>query len=78
MVAPECISLLVSQKIRDPGGGGALKLPPPSLLRSQKLLYQSSPYHACAFAQVHMMHIPVGIFSRIRGFDHFTTISKKK
>ena len=28
MVAPECISLLVSQKIRDPGGGG-FKTPPP-------------------------------------------------
>ena len=31
-------------------GGGDFKSPP--LLRSRKLLCQSSPYHTCAFSQV--------------------------
>ena len=35
----------VFEKANDPGGGG-FKSP----LQSQKLLYQSSPYQACAFA----------------------------
>ena len=38
------------QTANDPGGGGALKAPPP--LRSRKLLCQSSPYHTCAFYHV--------------------------
>ena len=38
------------QTANDPGGGEALKAPPP--LRSRKLLCQSSPYHTCEFCQV--------------------------
>ena len=61
------------QTVNDPGGGGALKGPPP--LRSRKLLCQSSPYHTCEFYQVFLACSDWN-FSKIRDFDHFIAISK--
>ena len=58
MVAPDCISLLLSHTISIQlaiwGGGGG----------------------SCTFAKVFDACVTVGIFFKIRDFDHFTAISK--
>ena len=49
------------QTANDPGGGGALKAPPPTISKTVKC--QSSPYHTCAFYRC-FRHVPIGIFRK--------------
>ena len=62
------------QTVNDPGG--ALKSPPPPYDLENccvNLHHIIHVYFTRCFG-----HVPIGIFLKIRDFDHFTAISKKK